>query len=389
MAINLTSFFGDRPQATMQTIPATNVYIHVNSDEADRILVDPAYKLERLREAHEKLYAMHEAYRAVDKQMASQRLALPTPYGRDNYETWVGIEKAIRKFDRIFNKVEKFEARQFSDPDNHDRREKRMLERKQERWTDNYTYFFGGLTEEEQQYRDYFQTDIEDDFEDENLEDFNDAAAIASEDHFNPARYDFIETSLQDEVHENFEDIIEDKLFKYRYRQNADSAQVYARRMNRVISRFAERARHRDSSIEADLVDVYSRDDKDTSFAQAAVDYDNYKPTAVNETASTREYMVKEAVQQYRDYYESDNEEAGFFEYLDNLSNRDRVRFMEIFEDFTVDKRDTKEYVMIKKREFNPELSAFSNLLLDLVDFRDRVKPLAKDIALHDVSKNY
>jgi hypothetical protein len=67
MAINLTSFFGDRPQATMQTVPATNVYIHINPDEADRILVDPAYKLERLKEAHEKLYAIHEAFRDVDK----------------------------------------------------------------------------------------------------------------------------------------------------------------------------------------------------------------------------------------------------------------------------------------------------------------------------------
>jgi len=48
-------------------VPGTNVYIHVNSDEADRILVDPAYKLEILKEAHEKLYAMHEAYREVDR----------------------------------------------------------------------------------------------------------------------------------------------------------------------------------------------------------------------------------------------------------------------------------------------------------------------------------
>lgn len=48
MHISLTSMFGDRPQATLQTVPATNVYIHVNSDEADRILVDPAYKLEKL-----------------------------------------------------------------------------------------------------------------------------------------------------------------------------------------------------------------------------------------------------------------------------------------------------------------------------------------------------
>jgi hypothetical protein len=53
------------------------------------------------------------------------------------------------KFDRIFNKVEKFDARKFVDPENHDRREERMLERKRKRWTENYTYFFGGLTEEE------------------------------------------------------------------------------------------------------------------------------------------------------------------------------------------------------------------------------------------------
>lgn len=59
MAININSLFLDRPQTAVQTVPATNVYIHVNSDEADRILVDPAYKLERLKEAHEKLYAMH------------------------------------------------------------------------------------------------------------------------------------------------------------------------------------------------------------------------------------------------------------------------------------------------------------------------------------------
>lgn len=74
---------------------------------------------------------------------------------------------------------------------------------------------------------------------------------------------------------------------------------------------------------------------------------------------------------------------------MDNLSNRDQIRFMEIFEDFSVAKVDMKDYAMIKKREFNPELSAFSNLLLDLVDFKDRVRPMARDIALMDVSRQY
>ena len=59
----------------------------------------------------------------------------------------------------------------------------------------------------------------------------------------NPKRFSFIETSLQTEVHENFEDLIEDKIFKYKYRQNADVGDTYARRQDRVMGRFMERAR--------------------------------------------------------------------------------------------------------------------------------------------------
>lgn len=50
--------------------------------------------------------------------------------------------------------------------------------------------------------------------------------------------------------------------------------------------------------------------------------------------------MVKESIEQYRDYYETDEEEQGFFEYLGNVSNRDRIRFMEIGEDYSVIKTD-------------------------------------------------
>ena len=150
MAIPLTNLFGDRPSISMQTIPATNVYIHVNSDDADRILIDPAYKLEKFKEAHEKLYAMHTAYQEVERQVASHKIHLPVPYGRDLYETWFEIEKSILKFDRLFIKVEKFHARKFnSDRETHERRERRMTERSRERNVDNYAFFFGTMTEEE------------------------------------------------------------------------------------------------------------------------------------------------------------------------------------------------------------------------------------------------
>ena len=387
LAIPITNLFGDRPSVSMQTIPATNVYIHVNPDEADRILVDPAYKLERLKEVHEKLYAMHEAYRAVDKQMSTQRIRLPVPYGRDLYETWYDIETSIAKFDRIFNKVEKFNARKLSnDPDTHSRRERRMTERRQKRETESFTFFYGNLTEEEQQYRDYYETDLEEDPEEELLEERRDAAAIAGSGEFDPQLYDFVETAMVSEVHENFEDLIEDKIFKFKYRQNADAPAVYEARTQRMVQRFLERAKTRDPAIEQSVADLYFDDSKYASLAAAMVDIDNYSKTAEIGTRAYREYMAREGVQQYRDYYEDAGEEASFFEYLDNLSNRDQIRFMECFKDWTVDKMENKGYVLIPKREFNPEISAFSNLLLDLVDFKDRVRPMANDIARHDAA---
>jgi hypothetical protein len=364
--VSLLNFFGDRPTPSLQTVPATNVYIHVNSDEADRILVDPAYKLERLTEAHEKLYAMHEAFREVDKQLAKHRLFLPTPYGRDLYETWWNIEKAIRRFDRTFNKVEKFDARKFSEPENHDRRESRMLQRKRERWTENYTYFFGGLTEEEQMYRDYFETDLEQDPEDDYAAEQLDEQALAAEGQFQFKKYDFIETSLQDEPHEAFDDIIDSKIFKYKYRMCNDDEGTYARRQGRVLDRFIERAKNRDSALETDLFALFQQDMKDASVAQFMLDPASFKPRAVEDTRVFREYMVKESLNQYRDYYETDGEEQGFFQYMENLSNRDKIRFSAVFKDFTETKNDFKDFVMVQKREHNPELSLFSNLVLDL-----------------------
>ena len=119
------------------------------------------------------------------------------------------------------------------------------------------------------------------------------------------------------------------------------------------------------------------------------IDRENYSKLAEDQTQVWREYMAKEGVQQYRDYFEDAPEEQAFFEYLDNLSNRDQIRFMECFEDFTMVKSPNKTYVMIPRREFNPEISAFSNLLLDLIDFKDRVRPMANDIARHDAALLY
>ena len=134
---------------------------------------------------------------------------------------------------------------------------------------------------------------------------------------------------------------------------------------------------------------MFESDARDTSPATLLLESDKFRLVAEEETRAFREYMVDEAMQQYRDYYEDDAEEQSFFEYLNNLSNRDRIRFMEIFEDPTIDRTDYKKYFMIPKREYNPELSVMSNMVLDLVDFKDRVRPLSHDVSMLEAAKKY
>ena len=141
--------FHDRPNMHHQTTADSNYYFHVNPDQADHMMVDPAYKLEIMEQAHETYLAYNLAQREVKTQQESMYKRFRKPLGKDIYENWWKIELAIRKFDRWFNRIERYESRYYLDPENHDRRENRMLERKRERWLNTYTYFFGTLTEEE------------------------------------------------------------------------------------------------------------------------------------------------------------------------------------------------------------------------------------------------
>ena len=228
--IPIANVFTDRPHQSMQVFPGLDYYIYVNNDEMDRIMVDPAYKLEKLKMFDERIYAFNEAVKTVESQVDELNYKVAVPYGRDLYENWYNIEKSIMKFDRIFNKLEKFHARSMSDPFNHERREKRMNQKKLERWNENYTYFFGGLTEEEQQYRDYFQTDLELNPEDEFIDEKFDDYILAGQGQFNTALYDFQDYTVETMGHEDYSDLIEDKLFKFKYRQFGDNLKTYERR---------------------------------------------------------------------------------------------------------------------------------------------------------------
>ena len=67
-------------------------------------------------------------------------------------------------------------------------------------------------------YRDYFETDVECDLEDDYIEDKLDELHIAEVGQLNPKLYDFIDYTANHDAHENYEDIVEDKIFTFKYR---------------------------------------------------------------------------------------------------------------------------------------------------------------------------
>ena len=67
-------------------------------------------------------------------------------------------------------------------------------------------------------YRDYFETELEMDPEDDYMEEKLDEAHLAATGQFNPALYDFVDYTMKLDAHENFDDIVEQKIFKFKYR---------------------------------------------------------------------------------------------------------------------------------------------------------------------------
>jgi len=67
-------------------------------------------------------------------------------------------------------------------------------------------------------YRDYFETELEMDPEDDYVEEKLDEQHLAHVGQFNPALFDFVDYTMKHDAHENFDDIVEQKLFKFKYR---------------------------------------------------------------------------------------------------------------------------------------------------------------------------
>lgn len=174
------------------------------------------------------------------------------------------------------------------------------------RWDNNYTFFFGNLSEEEQQYKDYFQTDLELNPENEGIESKLDNEELLSHQDYRLDRYDFQEGYTRN-PEDDQSSLIEKKTFKFKYRQARNSVEQHRKRNARMISRQVERFQKNKFSLVIDDVSRSLGKVNENVQVQKELDYINT--------------IVNEAVQQYKDYYESDAEED--FSVLNNLSQRE------------------------------------------------------------------
>ena len=109
-----------------------------------------------------------------------------------------------------------------------------MLERANKRWNGAFTVFSGNLTEEEQRYRDYFETDLDQEREDERLEEYLDRQELLTDQRYNLNKFDFQEgyTIGYEDDQSSF---VEKKIFKFKYRRALDSPADYERKNQRMV----------------------------------------------------------------------------------------------------------------------------------------------------------
>lgn len=364
-------------------MPRDRVFAFLNADEADHLMVDPAYRMEMYKNLELDYYKKRRASGEIMRQQqlcesSSEKHVLD----KQVYETWVNIEREILRFDRVYNRFEKFIGRKLFDPENHERRERRMLQRKAERENENYTFYSEGLTEKEQMYRDYYESDIEEYPDNDIVNEYKDNSILRNRGDFDHKDYVFAEANTSEMTTLPVDSFVEKLLFKYKYRMFSDVR--YSERSERVSKRAFERASSRDPHVVSNLGDkieeIYARKGLLQDYSQVE---DELLPYA--------SYVAEEGLQQFKDYYESDIENGNInSDLLEDLNERDRIKFSECYVN-EYNKRciTDKLYIMIPKRPYDSNKSIVNNFILDLVDFNYRVKPIARNLVFRDTSAKY
>ena len=329
-------------------------FILVNADDHDRILTDPAYRMQRLQQGHQTLNHLHQALLEVEQKVLWSRGGdyPPVEYTKAEYEDLITSELAIRKLDRIFDRIKRFHKRAIMEPDDHERREARMNARAEQRKKDFTVYM--GTTELEQKYKDYFESDH--DSEDELLVELDDEQELIAEGIFNFKNYNFVEEGTDGTV-PVVESVFEKKMFKFKHRKwNEDPAHHFIRE-NRMINRYLERLKSRDKILD---------------FDEGSEDIDKILPDIHHSYVN---YAKNEAIQQYKDYYESDVEDLKDF---DHITPEEKTEFAVVFKDYAKSLGESKKVFSIKTREYDSSKPFLQNLQEHYNDLKTRVMPEIK-----------
>ena len=383
--------------------PVDRNYVFVNADESDHLMTDPAKRMEFYKDMDEDFQRYGTVVQEIQKQKNLLRLSdrdkLLIP--KDVFERWNEVERAILKFDRAYNRYEKFAGRAGFDPENHERRERRMNERKAKREQDNYTYYFGGLTEQEQVFRDYYETDIEEYPDNDTLNNLKDEELLRSSGDFDLRFLELVEGQVDFNDRKPVEDFLGKSLFKYQYRKIADMK--FESRNQRVASRFLERERKRDPRVAEMLHEkiesFYAKNDNVSNILdyiktiRKGAQTLSYEQRNYEDIMPFAQYVAEEGIQQFKDYYETDEEEGAMSEkneMFKDLNEHDKLRFVNCYENyFTKAVELDKYFVTIPKRPYNNQKSVVSNFVEDLVDFNNRVRPIQRTLAFQDEASKF
>lgn len=344
--------FAEQYPALMPMQNSNSAYILVNADDHDRILTDPAYRMQKLQEGHYTLHNMHQALHEIEERILWQRGGYypAVTYTKGDYEDLITAELGIRKLERIFQRVQRFQKRAITEPTGHAEREARMRERAEKR-AQGHTFYIN-TDEMEQRYKDYYESEY--DSEDELIEQQADYEELFASGLFDFKNYEFVEEGTDLTV-PAVESVFEKKIFKFKHRKWNDDPSTHFIRENRMIMRYLERMKSRDPSVEIDPREISK---KDPQFAAKLTNYQNY--------------ILDEAVNQYKDYYESDTEDIHDF---DHITPEEKQQFSTIFKDYPRPLGDNKSVITVPSREYNPNVSVIQNLKEHYSDLRTRIMP--------------
>ena len=219
----------------------------------------------------------------------------------------------------------------------------------------NYTRYIG-IEEKELMYRDYYETDY--DSEDDLIAEQDDYEQLLASGIFDFKNYQFVEEGT-DETLPAVEGTFEKKMFKFKHRKWNDDPANHFIRENRMVRRYLERLKNRDPSIEITTADI---DEDSLEFKKNYLKY--------------QDYVINEAVQQYKDYYESDVEDIRDF---DHITPDEKLEFAVVYKDYSKPLGDYKSIISIPIRKQDEDMSVSRNLQHYITDLRNNTIPALRE----------